>query len=149
MDKVDGAIVNALQGAFPVCARPFAEVGAGLSLSEGDLISRVRQLIEAGVLTRFGPLFQIERLGGAYALAAMRVPADDFDRVAAAVNALPEVAHNYERDHEFNMWFVLATEDREGIHDAMNRIERETRLRVYLMPKCEEFYVGLNLTVEA
>ena len=100
------------------------------------------------MLTRFGPLFQAERLGGAYALAAMRVPRADFERVAESVNALPEVAHNYERDHEFNMWFVLATETADGIARAVERIERETGLHVYLMPKREEFFVGLNLPVE-
>lgn len=149
MDKVDAMVVNALQQAFPVCERPFAEVGAMLALGEDELIARVQRLLEDGALTRFGPLFQVERLGGAYALAAMRVPAPDFERVAAQVNALPEVAHNYERDHEFNMWFVLATEDRDAIDRAAARIESETGLPVYLMPKRQEFFVGLNLPVEA
>lgn len=149
MDKIDGMIINALQQTFPVCERPFAEVGALLSLGEEALIARVQRLLEDGALTRFGPLFQVERLGGAYALAAMCVPQADFERVAAQVNALPEVAHNYERDHEFNMWFVLATESHDAINRAAARIESETGLPVYLMPKRQEFFVGLNLPVEA
>ena len=116
-----------------------------LGLSEAELLARIGKLLENGVLTRFGPLYQAERLGGAYALAAMRVPHAEFERVAAAVNALPEVAHNYERDHEFNMWFVLATETSDGITRAAAQIERDTGLPVYLMPKREEFFVGLNL----
>lgn len=148
MDKIDRAIVNTLQQEFPLSERPFAEAAALLGLRESDLIERVETMLEDRVLTRFGPLFQAERLGGAYALAAMRVPRDDFERVAAAVNALPEVAHNYERDHDFNMWFVLATETADGIARAVERIERETGLHVYLMPKREEFFVGLNLPVE-
>ena len=65
-------------------------------------------MLDDGALSRFGPLFQIERAGGQFVLAAMQVPEDRFDAVAAQVNALPEVAHNYRREHRFNMWFVLA-----------------------------------------
>ena len=149
MDSVDRAIVNALQQGFPVTERPFRDAGALLGLGEDALLARVKRLLEERVLTRFGPLFQAERLGGAYALAAMRVPQADFDRVAEAVNALPEVAHNYERDHEFNLWFVLATETHDGIARVAAQIERTTGLPVYLMPKREEFFVGLNLAATA
>ena len=149
MDSVDRSIVNVLQQGFPVAERPFRDAGALLGLGEGELIARVGKLLEAGVLTRFGPLYQAERLGGAYALAAMRVPPADFEHVAEAVNALPEVAHNYERDHEFNMWFVLATETHDGVARAAAQIERATGLPVYLMPKREEFFVGLNLAAHA
>jgi DNA-binding Lrp family transcriptional regulator len=149
MDKLDRAIVDALQQGFPVSERPFLDAGALLGISEDGLIARIGKLLEDGVLTRFGPLYQAERLGGAYALAAMRVPQADFERVAASVNALPEVAHNYERDHEFNMWFVLATETHDGIARAVGQIERATGYPVYLMPKREEFFVGLNFAAHA
>jgi siroheme decarboxylase len=149
MDNLDRIIVNALQQGFPVSERPFRDAGTLLGISEDKLIARIGQLLENGVLTRFGPLYQAERLGGAYALAAMRVPQADFERVAASVNALPEVAHNYERDHEFNMWFVLATETHDGIARAAGQIERTTGYPVYLMPKREEFFVGLNLAAHA
>jgi DNA-binding Lrp family transcriptional regulator len=149
MDSIDRAIVNALQQGFPVSERPFRDAGALLGLDEDELIARVKRLLENRVLTRFGPLYQAERLGGAYALAAMRVPQADFERVAEAVNAAPEVAHNYERDHEFNMWFVLATETLDGIARVAGQIERNTGLPVYLMPKRDEFFVGLNLVASA
>jgi DNA-binding Lrp family transcriptional regulator len=148
MDNIDRAIIDTLQQGFPVSERPFRDAGSLLGLGEDKLIARLQRLLEDGVLTRFGPLFQAERLGGAYALAAMRVPREAFDRVAAAVNALPEVAHNYERDHGFNMWFVLATETQDGIARVAARIERDTGLPVYLMPKREEFFVGANFTAK-
>jgi DNA-binding Lrp family transcriptional regulator len=144
MDNIDRAIIDTLQQGFPVSERPFHDAGVALGLGEDELMNRVQRLLDDGVLTRFGPLFQAERLGGAYALAAMQVPAEVFDRVAAQVNALPEVAHNYERDHAFNMWFVLATEAQDEIARAAARIEEQTGLPVYLMPKREEFFVGLN-----
>jgi len=149
MDKIDSDIVNCLQGGFPLAERPFAVVAAELGLAEEDLIARVRKLLEARVLTRFGPLYQVERMGGAFSLAAMRVPPEDFDRVAEIVNALPEVAHNYEREHAYNMWFVLATEQPEGIARAIARIERETGLPVLNFPKLREYFVELNLNVES
>jgi DNA-binding Lrp family transcriptional regulator len=145
MDDIDRRIIDALQEGFPVCERPFRDAGAVLGVHEDELIARVQHLLDSGVLTRFGPMFQAERLGGAYALAAMQVPRDVFERTAAQVNALPEVAHNYERDHAFNLWFVLATETPDGIERAASRIKDTTGLPVYLMPKREEFFVGLNL----
>lgn len=149
MDEIDSAIVNCLQGGFPLAERPFAVVAAELGLAEEDLIARVRKLLEARVLTRFGPMYQVERMGGAFSLAAMRVPPADFDRVAEIVNALPEVAHNYEREHAYNMWFVLATEEPEGIARAIARIERETGLPVLNLPKLREFFVEFKLPAAA
>ena len=149
MDELDSAIVNRLQGGFPLVERPFAVVAAELGLAEEDLIARVRKLLEKGVLTRFGPMYQVERMGGAFSLAAMRVPPGDFDHVAEIVNALPEVAHNYEREHAYNMWFVLATEKPEGIARAIARIERETGLPVLNLPKLREYFVEFKLEVTA
>jgi len=149
MDEFDSAIVNCLQGGFPLVDRPFALVAAELGLAEEDLIARVRKLLEARVLTRFGPMYQVERMGGAFSLAAMRVPPADFDRVAEIVNALPEVAHNYEREHAYNMWFVLATEKPDGIARAIARIERETGLPVLNFPKLREYFVEFALEVTA
>ena len=147
MDAVDRAIVNDLQGGFPISARPYAEVAARLGLTEDDLMRRLDALLENGTLSRFGPMYHAERLGGALTLAAMKIPAADFERVAQIVNAFPEVAHNYAREHEFNMWFVLATETPERIGEVIEAIEPATGYRVYNMPKLEEFFVGLRFEV--
>ena len=147
MEDIDRTIVNALQGGFPVSERPYAEVAAQLDLTEDELIRRLDALLENGTLTRFGPMYHAERLGGALTLAAMKIPAADFERVAAIVNGFPEVAHNYAREHPLNMWFVLATETPERISEVIGAIERATGYEVYNMPKLEEFYVGLRLTV--
>jgi len=144
MDAVDRAIVNQLQGGFPVCERPYAEAATTLGLTEDQLMQRLDILLENGTLTRFGPMYHAERLGGALTLAAMKVPAQDFERVTAIVNGFPEVAHNYAREHAFNMWFVLATEAPERIEQVIGEIEKAAGYRVYNMPKLEEFYVGLR-----
>jgi len=145
VDELDRAIVNRLQGGFPLRTRPFAAAAAALATDEETLIRRIQALLEAGTLTRFGPLFDVERLGGAFSLCALRVPQDDFERVAALVNAHPEVAHNYERAHEFNMWFVLATRAPEDIARVIGAIEAETGLSVFDFPREAEYFIELRL----
>ncbi len=145
MDELDRRIINALQGGFPICAEPYREVALALGIEEAELIARLQRLLEARVLTRFGPMYQVERLGGAFVLVALAVPEADFDRVAEQVNALSEVAHNYRREHAFNMWFVLATETPEGIGQAIARIEQATGLPVYAFPKLREYFVEMKL----
>ena len=149
MDVLDRRIVDTLQQAFPVCERPFRAVADGLGIGEAELIARVDRLLDDGSLTRFGPLFNADRLGGAFMLAAMQVPPDIFDEVAEKVNALPAVAHNYARDHALNMWFVLATETPDGIGRAIGEIERSTGFAVHAFPKEREFFVELKLPAEA
>jgi len=144
LDATDRRIVNALQGGLPVCERPYAEAATNLGISEDELIRRLERLLAEGALTRFGPMYHAERLGGALTLAAMQVPEADFEHVTAIVNGFPEVAHNYRREHAFNMWFVLATEHPGRINEVIGDIERATGLTVYNLPKIEEFYVGLR-----
>lgn len=145
LDATDRALINALQGDFPICERPYAAAAERLGIGEEELLARLQRLLDSKVLTRFGPMFQIERMGGAFVLAAMRVPPADFERVAAQVNALPQVAHNYQREHELNMWFVLATETPAGIAEAVAAIESTTGLPVYPFPKEREFFVEMKL----
>ena len=147
MDAADRRIVDAMQGGFPVCERPFAAAAAPLGLAEQELIDRIDRLLADGTLTRFGPLFDAEKLGGAFTLAAMQVPAERFDEVAAIVNAFPEVAHNYAREHALNMWFVVATATKAGIDEVLARIEQATGLPVLAFPKEREYFVELNLPV--
>jgi DNA-binding Lrp family transcriptional regulator len=146
MDELDRSIINELQGGFPVCDHPFAEIAARLHTTEPELISRIERLLKDGTLSRFGPMYHAERMGGSLSLAAMKIPEPDFERVAEIVNAIPEVAHNYARDHVLSMWFVLATETPRQHAAALERIERETGYPVYDMPKIKEYFIGLRLT---
>jgi len=146
MDELERAIVNRLQGGFPLSGRPFAVAARELGTDEAALIAKLKAMLAAGTLTRFGPLYDAERLGGAFTLCAMSVPREDFERVAALVNAHPEVAHNYERGHRLNMWFVLATAFPSQIETTIRMIERETGYRVINLPREEEYFVELRLT---
>ncbi|MCK2094716.1 Lrp/AsnC family transcriptional regulator [Thauera aromatica] len=144
-DDIDRRLINALQGDFPLDETPFASVAAALGLSEAEVIDRLQSLLDDHVLTRFGPMFQIERMGGAFCLAAIAVPEGRWTSVVEAVNAFPEVAHNYRREHRLNMWFVLATETPDGIAEVACRIELATGLAVNLFPKEREYFVEMKL----
>jgi len=145
LDDIDRRIINALQGDFPLSDEPYRDVAETLGLTEADLLARLKRMLDERTLTRFGPMFQIERMGGRFVLAALRVPEGDFERIANLVNALPEVAHNYRREHDYNMWFVLATERPEGIATAIRRIEAVTGLAVAAFPKEREYFVEMKL----
>lgn len=145
MDEIDRRIINGLQGGFPLLERPFAAAAQRIGIDEEVLIERIRQLLDDGVLSRFGPMYNADRMGGAFSLVAMQVPAEALERVAARVNAFREVAHNYERDHAFNLWFVLAVERPERIAEVLAEIEIATGYPVYDLPKEREFFVELKL----
>ncbi len=144
MDDIDRRIINRLQGGFPISERPYHEAASELGIAEETLIERLQQMLDDGRLSRFGPMYHAEKLGGGLSLCAMAIPEEKFNQVAEQVNAFPEVAHNYARDHKLNMWFVLATENPERIDEVLDEIEAATGYKVYNMPKQEEFYVGLR-----
>ncbi len=147
LDSLDRKIINHLQQGFPLVERPYQAVADALGIEELLLLERMQNLLDNRVLSRFGPMFDVEKLGGAFSLVAMHVPEDRFDAVAELVNAYPEVAHNYQRDHKLNMWFVLATDSEERITEINFDIERRTGLRLFNMPKLDEYYIGLQLSV--
>ena len=119
-------LIDALHGGFPLVDRPYAAVAAQLDMTEPEVIAALSHLLAQGVLTRLGPLFQIERAGGQFVLAAMQVPHDRFQAVADQVNAFPEVAHNYRREHALNLWFVVAASSPKEATNALARIEALT-----------------------
>ncbi|MGE0358973.1 MAG: Lrp/AsnC family transcriptional regulator [Burkholderiales bacterium] len=145
MREIEREIVNGLQGGFPLAPRPFAEAAAALGTDEATLIAALEHMLDEGTLTRFGPMYDVEKMGGAFTLCAMRVPQAEVERVAAHVNTHPEVAHNYERAHEFNLWFVVAAGAREAIAPLLAAIEAETGYPVLDLPREREYFIELRL----
>ena len=145
LDELDRLILAELQGDFPLCESPYAQAAERLGVSEAALLARLEKMLADRTLTRFGPMWQIERMGGAFVLAAMAVPEDRYEAVTEQVNALPAVAHNYRREHRLNMWFVLATEAPAGIDAARAQIEAATGLPVHAFPKEREYFVEMRL----
>jgi len=148
LGRLERALINRFQGGLPVVGKPFSAVAARLGTDEATLISTLKRLLADGWLTRVGPLFNPERMGGGLSLCAMQVPEDRFDAVSEMVNSLPAVAHNYARAHPLNMWFVVATETPAEVPATLAQIREATGLEVYDFPKRREFYLGLWLQID-
>ena len=154
LDRTDRAILNAFQGGFPVCERPFDPAARalrerGIDVTSEEPLERVRRLDEAGTISRFGALVNAEAIGGTATLVAMHAPPERFDEVAEQVNAHREVAHNYEREHpHLNMWFVVSVADTEAVDRVLGDIEEETGQPTYNMPKEREFHVGAKFLLD-
>ena len=147
LSSLEKQLINLLQHGLPVCERPFAQIAKEISSTEQAVIECLTKLRSEKVLTRFGPMFDAASLGGAFTLAALAVPEADFDFVTEQVNSFEQIAHNYRRDHDFNMWFVIATESTDEIDNVVQAIEIKTGLKVLNVPKLKEFYVSLYLPV--
>lgn len=146
LDRIDRAVINAFQGGFPIVSAPFESAAlamseAGVDLSESELVDRTRRLADEGYISRFGPLINADAIGGRSTLVAMSVPTDRFKDVTAMVNDHPEVAHNYKRDHTLNMWFVISVANPNRIQSVLDRIEDQTGLDAYNLPKVDEFHL--------
>jgi DNA-binding Lrp family transcriptional regulator len=147
LDELDKQLLNLLQKGLPICEQPFLEVATQLNTDENTVLTKIQVMLEDGILSRFGPMFDAACLGGAFTLAAIEVPEQRFTEVAEIVNSFAQVAHNYQRQHRLNMWFVIGTESREEITEVIAQIEQKTGLAVVNMPKEHEFFVGLYLPV--
>jgi DNA-binding Lrp family transcriptional regulator len=145
MDEIDRKIINYLQTGFPICESPYQRVAEALGIDQTLLLSRLKAMLDDGLLSRFGPMYHAEQMGGALTLAAMQVPEQRFKEVCDLVNAYPEVAHNYRRNNQLNMWFVIATDHVNRVQELIAEIEQQTALSVYNMPKIKEYFVRLHL----
>ncbi len=154
LDRTDRALVNAFQGGFSVCERPFERAARALSereveVSGEELLERVRRLDEEGVLTRFGALVNAQAIGGTATLVAMHAPEERFSEIAETVNAHREVAHNYEREHpHLNMWFVVSVVEESRVEEVLSTIEDETGQKTYNLPKKREFRVEAKFPLD-
>ncbi len=145
LNSTDRSLINSLQDGLPLSQHPFAQLGDVLGIGEAEVIARVKHLRDIGAITRFGPFYDAEAMGGNFCLCAMEVPQDRFEQVMTLVNAYPEVAHNYEREHRLNMWFVVASDTPQGTKAVIRKIEKETGLTVLPFPKLKEFFVGFRV----
>jgi DNA-binding Lrp family transcriptional regulator len=146
LDDVDAALIDGYQSGFPVAERPFRAVADDLDITEADALRRVEALRDQGVFRRFGAVLNPPVIGSS-TLAAVAAPDDRFDDVATTINDHRQVNHNYRRDHEWNMWFVVTA----GSHEARDRIiddiETETGLDVLVLPMLTDYYIDLEFPV--
>lgn len=122
LDDADQTLLNLVQEDFPVCHAPFAEIADRVGSTEGEVIDRVTRLREARVIRQVSAIFDTRSLGYSSTLVAMRFPAEELERGAAIINEHPGVSHNYRRNHEFNLWFTLATPPGADIDATLQRL---------------------------
>jgi len=146
LDDIDTALVDGYQSGFPVAERPFRRVGADLGVDEDEALKRVGRLREEGLFRRFGPVLNPPVIG-ASTLAAVRAPEERFDEVAEVVNSYRQVNHNYRRDHEWNMWFVVTAGSLETRDDILADVEARTGCEVLNLPMLTDFYIDLEFPV--
>lgn len=143
LDALDWRLLNEFQHDFPLSARPYAEIGARLGVSEEEVLARLSRLAAAGAVSRVGAVVRPNTLG-ASTLAAMQVPSEDLERVARLVSAYPEVNHNYEREHAFNLWFVVVATDAAERARVLAEIEAASGYPVYSFPLLEDYHIDLG-----
>ena len=110
LDELDKRLLNLMQGAFPIAPRPYEHVAAEAGLSEGEVMARVQRLLDDRIIRQVTPIFDTRALGYSSMLVAAKVDPDNPWRAANIINEHPGVSHNYLRNHEFNIWFTIATE---------------------------------------
>ncbi|EJN58578.1 siroheme decarboxylase subunit beta [Halogranum rubrum] len=146
LDDVDATLIDEYQSGFPVVERPFQVVAEGLGVDESEALERVRRLREYGVFRRFGAVLNPPVIGSS-TLAAVKAPEDRFEEVAAVINDYRQVNHNYRRDHEWNMWFVVTAGSRETRDRILDEIEERTGCAVLNLPMLTDYYIDLEFPV--
>ena len=146
LEEVDAALVDGYQSGFPITERPFRTVATDLGIPEDDALARVERLRETGIFRRFGAVLNPPVIGSS-TLAAVSAPEDRFDEVAEEINGHRQVNHNYRRDHEWNMWFVVTAGSREKRDEILADIEAETGLSVLVLPMLTDYYIDLEFPV--
>ena len=149
MDPIDKKILKRIERQFPISSCPYQDLARELGLSEEEVVSRISQLKEKGIILRIGAFFDSEKLGLKSTLIAMKVPPLRLPEVAKMVNHYPGVTHNYRREHEFNLWFVLMGKNRKEIDEILRKIKDQSGINDILnLPKKQLFKLKLNFTRE-
>lgn len=140
-------LLNEYQRGLPLTPTPWADIAAELGVHESTVLETLRRLQTEGVISRVGAVFHPNRVG-ASTLAAMAVPDDELDAVAAQVSAFDEVNHNYAREHDYNLWFVVVAEDEERLAAALGEIEQACGHAVLDLPLEQEFFIDLGFDLQ-
>jgi DNA-binding Lrp family transcriptional regulator len=146
IDEVDAALIDGFQSEFPIQERPFEAVGEELGVTPDEARERVERLMDEGIVRRFGPVLNPPVIGSS-TLAAVAAPEDRFSAVAEAINDHQQVNHNYRRDHEWNMWFVVTAGSLAKRDGILAEIEAETGLEVLNLPMLTDYYIDLEFPV--
>jgi DNA-binding Lrp family transcriptional regulator len=143
MNELDQHLLNDFQRNLPLVARPYAAMAEKLGVSEQEVIERLGALQQDGTISRVGAVIRPHSVGVS-TLAAMAVPPERLEEVAAMISAYAEVNHNYEREHDFNLWFVVTADREQRLRDVLADMEQRSGLKVLDLPLLEDFHIDLG-----
>ena len=143
LTPLDKQLLECFQNQFPLTTHPYADMADALGVTESLVLERLTFLRKIGVISRVGAVFKHQRVGVS-TLAAMEVPAQRMEEVAAMINQRTEVNHNYEREHRFNLWFVVTAKSEVQLHYLIDDIQQQTGLTVFSMPMETDFHINLG-----
>lgn len=128
MDCIDERLLNLIQEGIPLEERPFKSLGDSMSISEAEVIDRIKRLMELKYIRKFGGFFDSRKLGYKGTLCAMKAPVDRVEEVAEVINSYDEITHNYLRDGEYNLWFTVLSEDENKLVKVIDQIKEKTKI---------------------
>ena len=144
--RLEQHLLNDFQHNLPLGATPFADMATQLGISEDEVMHTLRRLQSDGAISRIGPVFRPNRVGVS-TLAAMAIPQDELECVARVISAFPEVNHNYEREHEFNLWFVVTASSEEHLDIVLHEIEQHAGYPLMSLPMLEDYFIDLGFDI--
>jgi DNA-binding Lrp family transcriptional regulator len=152
LDELDKRLLNLMQGQFPIAPRPYQHVAGEAGITEAEVMTRVQRLLDERIIRQVTPIFDTRALGYSSMLVAAKVDPENPWRAATVINAHPGVSHNYLRNHEFNIWFTIATEPDsplglQGTLDVLARLAGAESVRQ--LPTLKLFKIRMDLEMEA
>ncbi|MDI6785977.1 MAG: AsnC family transcriptional regulator [bacterium] len=129
MDEVDRGILNIIQDEFPLNKQPFKVIAERLGISEKEVLQRIEQLRNTGIIKRIRATFNPWKLNYKSTLVAIKVPEEKLKEVVDVINEIKGVTHNYKRNHEYNLWFTLIAEDNIKIKNILNDLKQKTKIK--------------------
>ena len=140
-------LLNNYQRDFPLSARPYQDIADALGVTEDEVLSTLADLNSNNFISRIGPIIPPNHIGVS-TLVAMAVPEQQLQVVADKISAYPEVNHNYEREHQFNLWFVAIAADAEHLRAIIDSIEQETGYKTMQLPLLDDFFIDLGFKLD-
>jgi len=149
LDEIDKKILREMQENLPIVKRPFLEAAKKIGICEEEFFSRVKKLIEAGIIRKFGLRIDSKKAGFASTLVAMKVPKEKLEEIAEQLNSYESITHNYARDHEYNLWFTVIEGDKIALNDTLERIAREVEHEEMLnLPVLRKFKIDVKFKIK-
>ena len=147
MEDIDKNILNYIQTDFPIISSPYKEMAKNLSISEDELLKRLKNMMEKKLITSIGPVFSSKELNYKSTLVAMEVPQEKLSEVVEIVNSYREVTHNYSRKHRYNLWFTLIAPSEEDIEEIIGEIKYKTGIeKIFNLPYKKLFKIKVNFS---